>query len=324
MQSPHIPEDEASRLHTLRSLNILDTANDERFDRVTRMAKRLFTVPIALVSLIDEQRQWFKSSIGLQVKETDRDISFCGHAILGKELFVVHDARVDPRFCDNPLVIGAPHIRFYAGCPLKLADGTILGTLCIIDTQPRLFDDDDRQAMIDLAVLVELELQAMHLATIDELTQIPNRRGFSAIAQQSINVCSRQQISACLAFIDLDKFKAINDTYGHAEGDNVLTLFAQELQATCRSSDIVARLSGDEFVILFTNTTLEEAHFIMNRLQHNLHQVCQETKRPYQLYFSCGLVRLDGQQPQSIDELLRAGDALMYQQKQQRKSAPHH
>ncbi len=119
MKAPDIPQDEQARIKALRSLNVLDTPSEERFDRLTRLAKRMFDVPIALVSLVDENRQWFKSCIGLDVSETPRDISFCGHAILGSEVFIIPDTKKDERFTDNPLVLNDPHIRFYAGCPLR-------------------------------------------------------------------------------------------------------------------------------------------------------------------------------------------------------------
>ena len=136
MIKPEFPKNEADRLHALRTLNILDTLEEERFDRVTRIAKRMFNVSIAVVSLIDEDRQWFKSKQGLDVFETPRDISFCGHTINQDELFIIPDASKDERFFDNPLVIDAPKIRFYAGYPLKLRPGIKIGTLCLIDPKP--------------------------------------------------------------------------------------------------------------------------------------------------------------------------------------------
>lgn len=133
MKEPDFPVNEQERLSSLRSLQILDTPSEERFDRVTRMAMRLFGVPIALVSLVDENRQWFKSCFGLDVSETERRISFCGHAILQNDTLVIEDATQDERFHDNPLVTGEAGIRFYAGHPLRNMSGHGLGTLCIID-----------------------------------------------------------------------------------------------------------------------------------------------------------------------------------------------
>ena len=209
MNAPDLPDNEQTRLKTLKSLDVLDTQPEERFDRLTRMCKRLFGVPIALVSLVDENRQWFKSCVGLSVSETPRDISFCGHAILGSEIFVIPDAAKDERFADNPLVVDEPHIRFYAGCPLESRNGCKLGTLCIIDREPRELTQEDFDTLKDLAAMVERELEAVQLATLDELTKISNRRGFMALAQHSLNLCTRQEISASLAFVDLNNFKPI-------------------------------------------------------------------------------------------------------------------
>ena len=132
-----IPDDEDARLNALRELLLLDTPPEERYDRLARFAAEQLDVPIALLSLVDGQRQWFKSRVGVDVSETPRDISFCGHAVMKNELFIVEDASSDPRFADNPLVVGAPHIRFYAGAPLSSPSGHHIGTLCVIDTVPR-------------------------------------------------------------------------------------------------------------------------------------------------------------------------------------------
>ncbi len=189
----------------------LDTAAEERFDRVTRMAKRLFDVPIVTISLIDSNRQWFKSCLGLGFSESSRDGSFCGHAILGDDLFEIEDAQKDQRFFDNPSVTGAPHIRFYAGQPLKLSAGLNLGTLCLIDTKPRTLSPEDRIMLKDLAGMVESELNALHLATIDSLTQLANRRGLYSIGDQVLRISARLKFHPMLVYFDLDGFKQIND-----------------------------------------------------------------------------------------------------------------
>lgn len=159
MLTPSTPANEAARLKALEALNILDTPPEERFDRYTRLAQHILQTPIVLISLIDGQRQWFKSRQGLEATETPRDISFCGHAILDNELFCVYDAAADPRFADNPLVTGAPDIRFYAGAPLILNDGERVGTLCAIDRVPRSLSEEQRAALIDLSHCVADELQ---------------------------------------------------------------------------------------------------------------------------------------------------------------------
>ena len=132
-----LPADEDERLSAMRALLWLDTPPEERFDRLARFVAEQLDVPIALLTLVDGQRQWFKARVGLDATETPRDISFCGHAIMKNDLFIVEDASRDPRFSDNPLVTGEPHIRFYAGAPLSAPGGHRIGTLCVIDTVPR-------------------------------------------------------------------------------------------------------------------------------------------------------------------------------------------
>ncbi len=166
MQVPAFPPDEALRVETLRELLILDTPPEARFDNLTRAAAAFFRVQIAVVSLIDANRQWFKSACGLDAKETARDISFCGHAILQDAVFVIEDALLDERFFDNPLVTGEPKIRFYAGAPLKARNGTNLGTLCLIDPYPRKLQDFEIEMLADMAALVVQELERPMARTV--------------------------------------------------------------------------------------------------------------------------------------------------------------
>lgn len=154
MLSAPTPDNEAERLAALHALLILDTPREERFDRIVEFATSEFDVPIALISLVDGERQWFKSNVGMPTCETGRDVSFCGHAILRDDIMVVPDATADVRFTDNPMVTGNPHIRFYAGAPLVTPQGHALGTLCIIDTKPRQLDDMELAIMSTLRGLV--------------------------------------------------------------------------------------------------------------------------------------------------------------------------
>lgn len=154
MQVAAVPKNEQERLKALLKLQILDTEPDSTFDTVTSLAARIFQVPIVLVSLIDEQRQWFKSKQGLDVCQTDRKLAFCAHAILQPDIFIVEDALLDERFADNPLVCTIPNIRFYAGCPLVNEHGFALGTLCIIDRVPRKMTDQDKTILRELALMV--------------------------------------------------------------------------------------------------------------------------------------------------------------------------
>jgi PAS domain S-box-containing protein len=163
MQAPLRPENESARLTALYERSLLDTLPEERFDRLTRLARHMFGVQIVLVSLIDADRQWFKSRQGPDVCETGRDISFCGHAILDEGIFHIPDARLDLRFADNPLVTGAPFIRFYAGAPLTTTDGFRIGTLCLIDASPRQLTAPELLALRDLADCVQGEINRYSL-----------------------------------------------------------------------------------------------------------------------------------------------------------------
>ena len=279
------------------------------------MAKRMFGVPIAAVNLVDESRVWLKSHIGLvDASETSREISFCGHAILGNNAFIIPDTLEDRRFKDHPFVLNDPHIRFYAGCPLTV-HGYKLGVLCIVDMTPRSFGQGDIEALQDLASMVESELAAVQLATLDELTNISNRRGFMFLAQQNLNLCVQHKFPAALIFIDLDKFKPINDKFGHAEGDAALIAFARQMKCTFRNSDLVGRLGGDEFVALLTSTSKQQAEYVIKKFSHSLKKYYQEANRGYDVSFSYGIVEFDPKKHCAIEGLLEVGDSLMYEVK---------
>jgi GAF domain-containing protein len=159
-QNASLPGDEEQRIEALHALGILDTEPEERFDRYTDEISATLDVPVALVSLVDTDRQWFKSHHGVDATETPRDMSICAHAIHGRDVMQVPDALADIRFADNPLVTGAPHMRFYAGMPLTLRDGTCVGTLCVADTRPRQLDESQLDELRRLGRLVVLELEA--------------------------------------------------------------------------------------------------------------------------------------------------------------------
>jgi diguanylate cyclase (GGDEF)-like protein len=317
MISPPTPEDEQRRIAALHALRILDTAPEERFDRYTRLARKLFNVPIALVSLIDTERQWFKSRQGLDASETSREISFCGHTILAHEPFIVNDAAHDVRFADNPLVAGDPHIRFYAGQPVQAPDGSNLGTFCLIDRTPRKFDAEELDLLQDLARMVEDEIASLALATTDSLTGVSNCRGFEMLSSKAISLCRRTEQPATLLFIDLDHFKAINDTRGHAAGDNILKETAGLLLDCFRESDIVARLGGDEFCVLLTNVEPERATVALTRLRQLVASRNSNGSGPH-IEFSIGAARFDPEIHHDLAGLMNEADKHMYDEKRAR------
>lgn len=315
MTTNTLPIEEIYRLTTLRSLDLLDTPPEERFDRLTRIARHAFDVPIALVSLVDEERQWFKSKCGLAASQTPRDIAFCGRTIQQDELFVVGDASKDPRFSTNPLVTGEPNIRFYSGCPVVAGEGIRLGTLCIIDTRPRDFSREELGVLRDIAAMVEREISITQMAITDELTGLLNRRGFIVQAEQSLRLCQRNEIDGCFVYIDLNKFKQVNDTYGHAEGDRCLTVFADAIRTAFRSSDLHARLGGDEFVLLLHGVKRDQADFLVRKFTSEVEKAGKSAGLEYIIEFSCGIVDYKSNETQSVEEMLRRADTMMYDSK---------
>ncbi len=314
MITPPTPHNEAERLGTLRALELLDTEPDERFDRITRLATRLFDVPIALVSLVDEHRQWFKSCQGLDASQTPRDLSFCGHAILGDDLLVVNDAHEDERFRDNPLVNHPPHLRFYAGYPLRAVNGAKLGTLCVIDHESRPFSDADREALTDLGRTLEQLVLAISLATFDPLTGVYNRRGFDMLARHVLETSRRNAQQVALLTFDLDYFKEINDTLGHAEGDTALRDFAASLRATFRQSDVIGRMGGDEFWVLLSDADSDTVPALLARLAQSVEE--RGRGRRYRLSYSVGSASCRAEASDfTLNSLSEIADAGMYSAK---------
>jgi diguanylate cyclase (GGDEF)-like protein len=318
IEPPPLP-DELRRLVTLHALGLLDTPAEERFDRITRMAQRLFDAPIALISLVDEHRQWFKSRQGIEATETPRNVSFCGHAIHGDDPMIVVDATGDPRFADNPLVVQDPGIRFYAGCPIAAADGSKLGTLCVLSREPRSFSESDTSLLRDLAEMVESEIAAVDTAITDPLTGLTNRRGFELISEKVLALCGRRSLPAVLVYADLDNLKPINDKFGHAAGDRAITDAAELLASAFRGSDVVARLGGDEFATLLSST--DDPGPALQRLEHILAERNQGVPQERVLSMSIGTAVFDPRHPVGIGELTRLADEAMYRDKLARKEA---
>lgn len=266
---------------------MLDTPEEADFDRLVALAAVLCEAPIALVSLVDGDRQWFKARLGTDLTETPRADSFCAWAIAsGEDVFVVEDATADWRFAENPLVVGPPGIRFYAGAPLHDGAGSPIGTICVLDRVPRCLAPEAREALRLLAAEVilqitrrvelraaeaeihrrqELEQRLAEAALGDPLTGLPNRTWALRQAERALAERGPDTTLAVL-LLDLDRFKLVNDTFGHHAGDQLLRQVAAELRNGLRANDLVARLGGDEFLVLVEEvSTLEEACAVAER-----------------------------------------------------------
>lgn len=258
MSAAPIPSNEAERLAALESYEVLDTTCEAAFDNIAQMAAQLTGCPISLVSLIDGERQWFKARIGLDAVQTPREFAFCAHAITNPhEPLIVPDALEDSRFADNPLVQDGPAIRFYAGVPLVNPQGAALGTLCVIDRQPRELSALQQQTLQRLAdsVMTTLELRramltVRHMSLVDSLTGIANRAALMGALEQAISRLDRHATPFLLLYLDLNGFKAVNDRLGHAAGDEVLRVTASALTACLRAGDVAGRVGGDEFALV--------------------------------------------------------------------------
>lgn len=274
-----LPHNEEARLSALHEYRILDTLPEECYDDITLLAAEICNTPISLVSLIDEDRQWFKSRHGIDASETTRDVAFCAHAIVDGEVLIVPDATFDPRFTDNPLVQSDPHIRFYAGAPLVTANGESLGTLCVIDRVKRTLTDDQINSLRALSrqVMAQLELRR-HVFTLEQYKNSlveTNEKLEEAVICDDVsgfhntrflhryldNLISRTTPSnkISLVFLDMDKFKLVVDTYGHQMGSKVLREVAQLIHTFLGPDDRIVRYGGDEFVVILPDQSLVEA-----------------------------------------------------------------
>jgi diguanylate cyclase (GGDEF)-like protein len=293
---------------------LLGADPDERFDRFTRLARHLFDAPLALLQLTGSDRRWVESRIRLDPKGNRPELAFCSEASLANQVVVVPDTTRDERLRDHPLVVNLPEIRFFAGCPVRAPDGTPLGTLCVIDHEPRSLDEVDLGVLEDLAWMLEQELKSLSLATVDDLTNLTNRRGFNAIAEHTIAMCRRVDEPATLLYFDLDEFKAVNDTLGHAAGDRVLRTFARHLRETFRDSDVVARIGGDEFCVLLTSATTQDVQRPLDLLEGRLRTRDDEPL----VSISVGIAPYDPTKHTTVRSLLDEADQRMYDQKRAR------
>ncbi|XGA79365.1 ATP-binding protein [Halomonas sp. CH40] len=255
MQPPPLPDNEAQRLQALHQLHVLDTPANDAFDRLTQMARELFEAPIALISLVDDSRQWFKSHPGLETTETSRQISFCAHAVAANQALIVHDTRADPRFIDHPLVEAFPNIRFYAGHPLRPKDNLPVGTFCVIDSQPRTFSARDRRLLENLAGQAE-ELLRQHQLSND-LARIANRFEalFSSSAVGKVRVDLQGKIIAVnSAALDMLGYRQ-EDVVGH----NVAMLTPPEI-ALYHDTFIAQFLAGAAPKVIGKGREVEALH----------------------------------------------------------------
>lgn len=302
MQAAPVPDNEVLRLAALDAYDLLDSPAEERFDRVTRIAAHLAGTPIALVSLVADGRLWFKSRVGVAAAQTEREWSFCAHTIMQSQPLIVADASKDPRFSNNPLVVGSPHLRFYAGVPLRLADGLMAGTLCVIDTRPRQIEDSVLSMLIDLARVLEGELQynrlemarpperrllenARRAVWIDPITGCWNRAGFEALLQAEADHARRSDCSFALLVLRLHDLPALPQEDCARFYSLLLAEAASRLRRGLPESGTVIRLGDDVFALVVSPCAPSKLPQVQRRVR--------ATIRAHPFQINDHLVRLD-------------------------------
>jgi len=318
MKAP-LPKNEALRVGVLHRYGILDTLAEQSYDDIVLLASQICDTPIALISLVDSDRQWFKAKIGIEATETPRDISFCAHAILNPDQpLIVQNPMEDMRFCDNPAVLDIP-VRFYAGAPLLSPTGEALGTVCVVDRKPRELSEAQVRALQALSrqvtALLEMRRLVTELETIsttDALTGLRNRRAFDEKMQDEHQRSIRSKQPFSLLLIDIDHFKSYNDSFGHQAGDDALSEVARLLQYTVRNYDMAARYGGEEFAVILPGTEKQGAMELAERLRRAVERAEWINRK---ITVSIGVATLAF--GQSVPALIEEADRALYTAKEQ-------
>ena len=317
MPAASMPFNEVERITALRSYDILDTGCEDSFDTLAWLASSLAHCPTALISLVDSERQWFKARLGFDARETSRASSFAAHAILTpSQPLIVPDATADPRFADNPLVVGPPFIRSYVGIPIVNPQGYALGALCVISLEAKAVSTKDIAILTGLtkSVTNTLELrramtQIRDLVLTDPLTGLPNRSALYTAVEQRISEQRTNGSSFGVMYFDLDNFKIVNDTLGHRVGDTVLKAVAGVLRSTTRKGDTIGRLGSDEFAVVLADYDQADGPFVADRLRAAINKAMRIGG--WDVTVSVGGVSAAGLSDESCD-VLASADAAMY------------
>jgi len=321
---------ETLRLAEMHTVDVFYTPLEERFERITRTAKRLFGVPVAAVTVVNEEKQWFKSVAGWAISELPVEQSLCASTISDNRLTVVPDTTADPRYAEHPLVVGKPHFRFYAGYPLRDRWGKTTATLCLLDVKPRKFSADDTHALRDLGQMAQGEIFSERLseaqsklisklglarreAMFDALTRVWNRRGATSLLGMALKEAEEAKTEVSICLLDIDNFKRINDNYGHQAGDQVLRKIAGKLVSCLRDEDLVCRYGGDEFLLILRGMGVNEIRGTGERVRRTVAESPFATRDgaiPVTISVGCATRGPnDGRTPDELTKL--ADDALI-------------
>ncbi len=309
-------EYDPERLKTLRDYCILDTERETHFDELTLLASRICQTPIALISLVDGGRLFFKSGVGLEVREIPSNHSFCIEVIKKREPIIVKDAKQDERFISNPLVHDEPFFRFYAAVPLIAPNGHAVGTLCVIDYIPRNLSLEQLEALRILSRQVITKLELGVRAMRDPLTGLFNRRYADEVLYSEFKRAERRDLLLGLIILDIDFFKRVNDEYGHEAGDCVLKSISKLLKENIRSEDVACRFGGEEFMVILPESPLKVTHQRAEKIRKEFERL-EITFNNFTLKHMTVSAGVAGYPVHGISasEVLRAADRALYQAK---------
>jgi diguanylate cyclase (GGDEF)-like protein len=306
-----IPADEEQRLRDLERHGVLGVSDDEHFERILDLAGSILEAPIVLISLVDAQRQRILAGHGLAAREVPREVAFCAHTIAGDDVLVVPDASLDERFRANPLVLGEPHIRFYAGAPLRSPEGHNLGTLCVIDHRPRQPAVGQIRQLSLMADLVMRELELRRLADLCPVTGLPSRHTFLAIGEREVERARQESHALSLLCFDIDDFRRINRRWGHHAGDGVLRDLGRLVGSFLREEDFAGRLGDGEFGLLLVGRDRNEALSVAEGLRREVPRMAGvHAHSDVRLHISGGLTSM-GKDDRTFTDLLQRADRAL-------------
>ena len=308
-------EREMARLAALEELDLLDSPRDPGLDRLSRLIRSVYDIEIGTIALIDAHREWFKSCVGAPWINLNREETFCRVVVEREAPLIVPDTTRDPMFSGHPAVTGETHLRFYVGVPLRTGAGHVIGTVCAMDRRPRDFAERDLAILEEIADVAMDRIELQHSASSDSLTEALTRRAFREEGGRMLQQAVRHQRDVACLVLDIDHFKSVNDTHGHATGDEVLKQVSAACRTVLRGSDLLCRLGGEEFAIMLPDVDREAAMAVAEKVRTTIAGlVIEGEEESFSVTASIGLSSLSiiGR---DMDTLLAQADAALYRAK---------
>jgi diguanylate cyclase (GGDEF)-like protein len=321
------------KLARLAESTFFCTPIEERFERITRIARRALNVPVAAITFLNEEKQWFKSVAGWSVTELPNSKSLCPITLAAGELTIIEDTHRETAVRQHPLVVTGPHFRFYAGVPIMDENEEPCGTFCVFDQKPRQLQEADKATLLDLAALAQREIAGERMKSIhtsltaklgiarresmmDPLTRLWNRRGASVLLKGALDADKDQTSRLGVAILDLDNFKHINDNYGHQVGDEVLRKSALRLVQSVRNDDAVCRIGGDEFLLIMKDCDSDTARTTTERIRRQLVAAPIPTRQGnITISTSVGYAIQNDKDHESVESLIERADQALLKSK---------